>query len=102
MIDDKHKYILNILKERDGNPYNSQLAVKFTQDAVNYFLEINKENKRQHFLCCLNYVNIAVELFPALVVEEKNFIVFRNILKNHLSNCFDCVEAFCINAKKTA
>ncbi len=100
MNDDKQKYVLNLLKEREENPFSRQLAVKFTQDGVNYFLEINKENKRQHFLCCLKYVNIIVELFPALVVEEESFILFRNILKNHLSNCFDCVEAFYINAKK--
>src|ERR1043165_1374802 len=98
MIDNKHKYILKILKEKDENPYNRQLAVKFTQEGVNYFLEIN-ENK-QHFLCCPKYINIVVELFPALVVEEKSFIAFRNILKHQLSKCFDCVEAFYINARK--
>ncbi|PKY23785.1 P-loop containing nucleoside triphosphate hydrolase protein [Rhizophagus irregularis] len=97
---DNEQYILVLLKEKLENPYNRQLAVKFTQEGVNYFLEINKKNKHQHFLCCPKYIKIVVELFPALVVEEENFIVFRNILKNHLLICFDCVEAFHINAKK--
>ncbi|GBC08434.1 hypothetical protein RclHR1_08100002 [Rhizophagus clarus] len=100
MNDNEQKYILNLLKEKIENPYNRQLAVKFTQEGVNYILESNKENKRQHFLCCPKYTNIVVELFPALVIEEENFIVFRNILKSHLSICFDCVEAFHINARK--
>src|SRR6266536_1385713 len=100
MIDNEQQYILNLLKKKNENPYNRQLAVKFTQEGVNYFLGINKENKQQNFLCCPKYANIVVELFPALVVEEKSFILFRNILKNHLSICFDCVEAFYINTKK--
>ncbi len=100
VVDTNRQYILNLLKEKNNDPYNRQLVVQFILEGVNYFLEINKEENQQHFLCDPKYANIVVELFPALVVEEENFIIFRNILGNHLSICFDCVEAFYINNKK--
>ncbi|CAG8450170.1 2652_t:CDS:2 [Funneliformis caledonium] len=99
-IDDKRQHILNLLQKKNDDPYNKQLLVQFIQEGVDYFLDINLEKHQQHFLCSHKYVNIVVELFPALVVEEKNFIIFRNLLESHLTKCFDCVEAIYIGIKE--
>ncbi|CAI2199731.1 4834_t:CDS:2, partial [Funneliformis geosporum] len=100
MIDDKRQHILNLLQKKNDDPYNKQLLVQFIKEGVNYFLDMNIEENQQHFLCSHKYVNIVIELFPALVVEEKNFIIFRNLLESHLIKCFDCVEAIYIGTKE--